>query len=195
MFKSWTKLFLANCEIIKFSSTLNIYPIYKNGRSSLVEYAQKNNLPILKNKEISLLNNVTLYIRDPLERFVSGVHTFFYLNNLKINYDILKKINKFEIVNQHFVPQCFWIMHLFKFFKNNIHLKNVKEVYDLVPLRSGPWGNNTLPWKPLTDEDKKIIMSIDYKKFIDIDYKILYPYMNKNIGLYNIVREIKNALS
>jgi hypothetical protein len=195
MFKSWTKLFLAECEVIEFSSTLNIYPIYKNGRSSLVEYAQKNNLAIIKNKEISQLNNITLYIRDPLERFISGIHTFFYLNNLKINYDTLKQINNFEIVNQHFVPQCFWIMHLFKFFKNNITLKNVKEVYDLVPIRSGPWGSNPLPWKPLTDEDKKIIMTIDYKKFTDIDYKILYPYMNKNIELCKIVKEIKNALS
>jgi hypothetical protein len=85
MFKLWAKLFLADCEVIKFSSSLNIYPIYKNGRSSLTQYAEKNNLPIIKNKEISLLDNITIYIRDPLSRFVSGVHTFFYLNNFLSN--------------------------------------------------------------------------------------------------------------
>ena len=195
MFKFYTKLFLADCEVIKFSSSLNIYPIYKNGRSSLTQYAKKNNLPIIINKEIFLLDNITIYIRDPLSRFVSGVHTFFYLNNLKINYDFLEKINKFEIVDQHFMPQCFWLMHLFKFFKKNIHLRYVDEIYDLVPIRGGPWDSNPLPWTPLSNEDKKIIMSINYKKFTDMDYKILYPYMNKSIELGKLVKEIKNVLS
>jgi len=195
MFKTWTRLFLADCEVIKFSSSLNIYPIYKNGRSSLTRYAEKNNLPIIKNKEISSLNDITIYIRDPLSRFVSGVHTFFYLNNLKMNYDVLEKINKFEIVNQHFVPQCFWLMHLFKFFKGKIQLKHVNEAYDLVPVRGGPWDGNPLPWFPLTDEDRKMIMSINYKKFTDMDYKILYPYMNKSVKLDKIIKKIKNVLS
>ena len=195
MFKFYTKLFLADCEVIKFSSSLNIYPIYKNGRSSLTQYAEKNNLPIIKNKEISLLDNITIYIRDPLSRFVSGVHTFFYLNNLKINYDFLEKINKFEIVDQHFMPQCFWFMHLFKFYKKNIYLRSVDEIYNLVPTRGGPWNCNPLPWNPLSSEDKKMIMSINYKKFTDIDYKILYPYMNKSIELGKVIKEIKNVLS
>jgi hypothetical protein len=195
MFKSYVRLFLADCEVIKFSSSLNIYPIYKNGRSSLTQYAKKNNLPIIKNKEISQLDNITLYIRDPIDRFVSGVHTFFYLNNLKITNDILKKINNFEIVDQHFMPQCFWLMHLFKYFKNNINLKNINEVYNLVPIRSGPWQDNPLPWKPLMDKDKKTILTMDYKKFTDIDYKILLPYMNKVVKLDKIVKEIKNVLS
>jgi len=195
MFKSCTKLFLADCEVIRFSSLLNIYPIYKNGRSSLTQYAEKNNLSIIKNKEISSLDNITVYIRDPLSRFVSGIHTFFYLNDLKINYDALEKINKFEIIDRHFMPQCFWLMHLFKFFKKNIHLKHVDEVYNLVPIRGGPWDRNPRPWKPLSDEDKKMIMSINYKKFTEMDYKILYPYMNKNIELDKIIKEIKNVLS
>jgi hypothetical protein len=161
----------------------------------LTQYAKKNNLPIIINKEIFLLDNITIYIRDPLSRFVSGVHTFFYLNNLKINYDFLEKINKFEIVDQHFMPQCFWLMHLFKFFKKNIHLRYVDEIYDLVPIRGGPWDSNPLPWTPLSNEDKKIIMSINYKKFTDMDYKILYPYMNKSIELGKLVKEIKNVLS
>lgn len=196
MYKSWTRLFLADCEVIKFSTSLNIYPIYKNGRSSLKQYAELNNFPIVKNKEIAMLDDINIYIRDPLERFVSGVHTFCYLNNCKINYDILEKIDKSKIVNQHFLPQCFWLMHLFKFFKKNINVRSVDEVYNLVPLRSGPWSNHPLPWKPLVDKDRKIIMTINYKKFTDIDYKILYPYINKNsVSLNKIVRAIKNAMS
>jgi hypothetical protein len=159
-----------------------------------MQYADRHNLTCVKNKEISELSDITVYIRDPLSRFVSGVHTFFYLNNLKIKHTTLEKINKLEIVDQHFMPQCFWLMHLFKFFKKNVCLRSADELYDLVPVRGGPWNKNPLPWKLLTDDDRRMIMSINYKKFTDMDYKILYSYMNKSIELSKIIKEIKNVL-
>jgi hypothetical protein len=193
--KNWIKLTTADCEVIKFSKNLNIYPIFKNGRSSLTEYAYDNNLPIVKNKEILNLKDITIYIRDPIERFVSGVHTFFYLKKLRINDDILKKINNFEIVDRHFMPQSFWLLHLYKFYRSDIILKDVKEVYDLVPLREGPWTRNPVPWIKLDRQQEEQIKKIDYKKFTDVDNQILYKYMNKKIRLSKIIKEIKNAVS
>jgi hypothetical protein len=195
MLKEWIKLTTADCEVIKFANNLNIYPIFKNGRSSLTIYAGHNNLPILKNKEISVLKNIAIYVRDPIERFVSGVHTFFYLNQLKINNETLKKIDNFEIVNRHFMPQSFWLLHLYKFYRGNVILKDVKEVYDLVPLRAGPWTENPIPWKKLTKQQEEQITALTYKKFTDIDYHIINKYMNKEVLLFKIIKEIKNALS
>jgi hypothetical protein len=195
MLKEWIKLTTADCEVIKFANNLNIYPIFKNGRSSLTIYAGHNNLPILKNKEISVLKNIAIYVRDPIERFVSGVHTFFYLNQLKINNETLKKIDNFEIVDRHFMPQSFWLLHLYKFYRGNVILKDVKEVYDLVPLRDGPWTKNPIPWKKLTKQQEEQITALTYKKFTDIDYHIINKYMNKEVLLFKIIKEIKNALS
>jgi hypothetical protein len=195
MLKHWIKLITADCEVIKFPDNLNVYPIFKNGRSSLTIYAEANNLPIIKNEDISSLTNITIYIRDPLERFVSGVHTFFYQNQLKINKENLNRINNFEIVDRHFMPQSFWLLHLYKFYRGDVILKDVKEVYDIVPLREGPWTNNTLPWTKLDEQKKKQIKTLDCKKFIDIDNHILRGYMNKKIKLYKIIKEIKNAVS
>lgn len=193
MLKHWIKLTTADCEVIKFSKKLNIYTIFKNGRSSLTIYADRNNLPIIKNKEISNLKNITVYVRDPLERFVSGVNTFFYQNQLKINDNNLKKIDNLEIVDRHFMPQSFWLMHLYKFYRGDIILKDVKEVYDIVPLREGPWTSNPFPWIALNEQRKNKIKGLDYKKFTNIDYMILNKYMNKKISLPEIIGEIKKC--
>lgn len=195
MFKHWIKLTTATCEVIKFSKKLNIYPIFKNGRSSLTIYAGRNGIPIVKNKEISNLKDITIYIRDPLERFISGVHTFFYLNQLKMDDETLKKIDNFEIVNRHFVPQFVWLLHLYKFYRGDVILKDVEEVYKLVPLREGPWTDNPIPWITLSQEREDRIKSLNYKNFTDIDYEIIDKYMNKKIPLDKIVKEIKNEVS
>lgn len=195
MFKHWIKLTTATCEVIKFSKKLNIYPIFKNGRSSLTIYAGRNDIPIVKNKEISNLKDITIYIRNPLERFISGVHTFFYLNQLKMDDETLKKIDNFEIVNRHFVPQFVWLLHLYKFYRGDVILKDVEEVYKLVPLREGPWTDNPIPWITLSQEREDRIKSLNYKNFTDIDYEIIDKYMNKKIRLDKIVKEIKNAVS
>ena len=195
MFKKWITLTTADCEVIKFSKNLNIYPIFKNGRSSLTVYAKDNNLPVVKNKDISGLTDITVYIRDPIERFISGVHTFFYLNQLKINDLDLKKIDNFENINRHFMPQSIWLLHLYKFYENDISLKDVKEVYNLIPLREGPWYNNTIPWTPITEEQKNQIKKLNHKKFTDIDYRVLNKYLDKKINLKKIVKEITDALS
>ena len=195
MLKYWLKLITSDCEVIKFSNDLNIYPIFKNGKSSLTIYAEHNNLPIIKNKKISELIDITIYIRDPLKRFISGVHTFFYLNQLEINDINLKKIDNSEIVNRHFLPQSFWLLHLYRFYNGDVVLKDVKEAYELVPLREGPWTSNPIKWVPLSAQLEDQIKTIDYKKFVDVDYNILNKHMNKKTKLFNIVKEIKNALS
>ena len=193
MFKQWIKI-TADCEVIKFSKELNIYTIFKNGRSSLTIHAKNNSLPVIKNKEILALSDITTYVRDPVERFVSGVHTFFYFNQLKINNEILKKIDNFEIVDRHFIPQSAWLLHLYRFYRGNIILKDVKEVYNLVPLREGPWSNNPMPWTQLTEQQQDQIKTLNYKKFTDIDYYILDKYINKEVLLSEIIREIKKCI-
>ena len=195
MFRNWIDSTTADCEVIKFSHKINIFPIFKNGRSSLTIHADNKNLPIIKNKEISALKNIIVYIRDPIERFISGVHTFFYLNQLKINKENLDKIDNFKIVDRHFLPQSFWLFHLYKFYQGDVILKNVKEVYDLVPLREGPWTRNPIPWIKLTKQQEEQIISLDYKKFTDVDYKIINEHMDEKIQLSKIINKIKDAVS
>ena len=81
MFKNLKNILTTDCEVIKFNNEQFFYPIFKNGRSSLDTYAKKNNLKILKNKEILNLKKIIVFLREPKERFISGVYTFFYFTN------------------------------------------------------------------------------------------------------------------
>jgi len=197
MSKYLTDILTADCEVIKFNDEQFFYPIFKNGRSSLIEYAKENNLDILKNEKILNLKKITVFLREPKERFISGIYTFFYFtNNQVINDTILKKIENCDIINRHFIPQYIWLFHLYKYFKGLIEFRPVSELYELIPNRGGPWGRGPA-WKSLTEEKKLQILSINYKKYLNVDKKILKKYLYKTIKLKTLINEfkIKNVLS
>jgi len=192
MFKNLKNLLITDCEVIQMSNEIYIYPIFKNGRSSCFVYARENSLNILKNIEISHLKKITIFLRSPKERFVSGVHTFFYLKQKKISNNILKKIENFEITDKHFIPQYLWLLHLKKYYNGLVELKSVSELYDWIPYRSGPWADNIIPWSPLTQQDKDKILSINYKDYINTDETILKKYLNQTIELNTLIKEFWN---
>ncbi len=192
MFKNLTDILTADCEVIQLTNDQFVYPIFKNGRSSLTMYAEKNNLKILKNKEICNLKKITIFLRSPEDRFASGIHTFFYLTNNQINKDVLKKIENFDIVDRHFAPQYLWLFHLHKYFNGVVDIRPVDELYRLLPNRDGPWTGNSNKWKSMTPEEREKILSIEHEKYVEVDKKIIKKYMNKSVKLKKIIEEFKN---
>jgi hypothetical protein len=194
MFRHLTKALTADCEVLDFGNGKFFYPIFKNGRSSLRCYARQNNLQQFTNKEILQLKNkkITVFLRSPKERFVSGVYTFFYLNNNQIVDDlILKKIESNSIIDRHFAPQFVWLLHLYKYFKGTIEIRSVEELLQLIPNRDGPWTDNPNPWKTITQKEKNQILSIKHKKYVDVDEKIIEKYLNKSVKLESLIIEFK----
>lgn len=192
MFKNLTNILTADCEVIQLKDDQFVYPIFKNGRSSLMAYAWKNKLKILKNKEISDCKKITIFLRSPKDRFASGVHTFFYLTNSQcIDENVLKKIESFDIIDRHFVPQYLWLLHLHKYFHGTVRLEPVLELLNLIPNREGPWTDNPNPWKAITQKDKDKILSIKHKKYIEVDNKIIKKYMNQSVELKKLMKEFK----
>jgi hypothetical protein len=67
-------LFPDRCEVIEIiPSQRYVYPIFKNGSSSLRIAARKNNWRIKINEQITQLTEIDVVIRNPLERFISGI--------------------------------------------------------------------------------------------------------------------------
>lgn len=192
MFKNLVKILTTDCEVIQFNNHDFFYPIFKNGSSSLKDYAFKNKLNVFKNKEISHVKKITVFMRDPEERFASGIHTFFYFANCAINKHKLKKIENFDIVDKHFIPQYLWLVHLQKHFDGVIKIKSVDELYNLIPNRDGPWTKYPKRWKPMTQGEKDQILSIKHEKYVQVDKKIIKKYMNKSVELKKIITEFKN---
>lgn len=199
MFKNFIDLVSGDQRVIGFSDKMFVYPIFKNARTSLEEYARKKELPVYVNEEINKLSNVTIYLREPIERFVSGVNTYFYQEQLPLLSQTLTDIEHKRLVNKHFAPQYIWLFALHKYFDGYVTIRQYKELFDLIPDREGPWSgkNNTKPWIELTVARKNIIMSISHNDYTKYDYLLMKKYMYKTIKLQDIIRdkEIKDAVS
>jgi len=196
MFKKFIKEITTTCEVIELNNKKIVYPIYKNGRSSLAVHASRNNLKRYYDKDILKLKNIIVFLREPRERFISGVHTFCYFKNFqKINKTLLKKIENFDIVDRHFIPQYFWLFHLSKYYKGFVDIKSVSDLYNLIPDRAGPWIDGIKTWIPLSKKQKINISNIKHERYIDVDTKIIEKYMNKRVNLEQLIKEFKNEVS
>jgi hypothetical protein len=193
MFKNWSNIIGYDCEVIQFKNHQIIYPIFKNGKTSLENYAIYNKLKIFKNKEISKFQEIVVFLRDPEERFISGVNTYLEykkIQSIKEEEDELKKIEKLKIYDRHFFPQYFWLFYLLKYFRGNIEIKSVKDLYQLIPNRDSPDGI-----KKITNIRKNRIKKLNFQKYVEVDKKIIEKYTNKTIKLESIIKEFKNVVS
>ena len=187
----WSKLLNTTCEAIRVEPYGFVtYPIYKNGRTSLWEYATDNNCKTFINEELKTLDHIIVYLRNPLERFISGVHTYLEFENLGSQEDtILKQIEEMTVCDRHFVPQFIWLIHLSKYFKGTVRIDSVSELYQAIPNRGSP----SIP--EITNKRKQKIKKINSKNYTDIDEKIIEKYMCKSIKLETLIKEFYNVLS
>jgi hypothetical protein len=155
----------------------NVYPIFKNGRSSVIEYADQNNVEPYSIGTYNSCQNITVYIREPFERFVSGVHSFIEwsrLDNPKLDDNTcLWMIEKGKLVDEHFTQQWHWIKNLAQYYKNNITLEPVSNLYSLIPDRYQPAGKH-IPKITFVQEQKIKQIKFDLSK----DYNIWNNYLN-----------------
>ena len=95
MFKNLTDILSADCEVVKFNTGQFFYPIFKNGRSSLTKYAGRNNLPLLKNKEISNLKKISSDEAKQLNSFLTNKSSDIgkYINQVSTTEGLIKKVD------------------------------------------------------------------------------------------------------
>ena len=189
MFNNWTNIFTTDCSVIKMPNGEYVYPIFKNGRSSLRQYAQQNKLKVIKNEQLSTIADVTVFLRDPKERFVSGVHTVIEFEDVIDVSGFLKQVEDLNFYNRHFIPQVYWLFHLLKYYKGNVKLLPVEELYNIIPNRDAPVINK------LTAERQQQILSIEHENYIQADQRLIHRYLGKTVELKTIVEEFKYALS
>lgn len=104
-------LFPDECEILEVSPMNYVYPIFKNGSSGLRETA----IHTLTANQIRKLGNVNIYLRDPFERYVSGVQTYLRYNPHLDRATALTMIDQYLFLNRHFALQFHWIVNLQRF--------------------------------------------------------------------------------
>jgi hypothetical protein len=133
-----TELFPTKCEVVHVPLHNQwVYLIQKNGSSSLRIHQSRDNLAVFTNDEISALDYVDVYIRNPRARYVSGINT--YLQHLQRDHPELDYLTAFwfaqryKFLNTHYLPQFYWIANLCKYLRDDtkIRIRNFQDFFQI----------------------------------------------------------------
>jgi hypothetical protein len=140
------------CEVLEIvPSQRYIYPIYKNGSSSITEYAQQQGYKTLLNQQISKLTTIDVVLRNPFDRYISGIKTFVYTtnaNNTELDaHTILWFAENYLFLNRHYAPQLSWLINLNRFTKAKLKFYGMDQLSQFTPLNVKPFED-----VPLVDD-------------------------------------------
>jgi hypothetical protein len=113
-------IFPDSCEVIQVASQQFVYPIFKNGSSSLINSIDEKDWHIIDINCISSISSpITVFLRNPRDRFISGVNTYVqHMIKTNPNLDsqtILFFVDQYYFLNRHFCPQFFWLINLARY--------------------------------------------------------------------------------
>lgn len=155
------ELYPNDCEVVEMPlHNQFVYLVHKNGNSSLRDEATDNGYRIYKNQEIASLEFVDFYVRDPMQRYVSGINTYIqHLQRDHINLDRNTCIwfaTRYNFLNRHYLPQVLWLFNLFRFTDPSCKIR-FKKFEDIANLTK---HNNRAGVIPCNSSDKQLIESL-----------------------------------
>jgi len=172
-------LFPDECEVYEMGFGNFVYPIFKNGSSSL----KAENPTVIINRKIRAISNITVYVRDPFERYVSGVQTYLRHNPHLDRATALSMIDEYLFLNRHFALQFHWLLNLRRNYDNWLTFRSMDELGNLT--------ENT--WNALERDQAIVDYFKDNKKlhfYLELD-KFLLKYVGQKVKFAHILAELK----
>ena len=172
-------LFPDECEVYEMGFGNFVYPIFKNGSSSL----KAENPTVIINRKIRAISNITVYVRDPFERYVSGVQTYLRHNPHLDRATALSMIDEYLFLNRHFALQFHWLLNLRRHYDNWLTFRSMDELGNLT--------ENT--WNALERDQRIVDYFKDNKKlhfYLELD-KFLLKYVGQKVKFAHILAELK----
>jgi hypothetical protein len=181
------------CEVIEFLDLQRfVYPIFKNGSSSLTEYARHQGYKTLLNEQIKRISIIDVVLRNPMDRFLSGFNTYVYTTkkeNSNLDVDtIIYFAENYLFLNRHYAPQLSWIFNLSKYTNKQtiLHLHDMSALNKFTPLSTKPDEKNMLS-EEVVDRLKNNIHNEMYQR---LDH-LLLELVGKEITINEILAHLK----
>jgi len=175
MLKHWDKLLNTDCLVVRIGEH-TVYPIYRTGSTSLELAADK----VYINESIAECDQIKVLIRNPGDRFVSGINEYSRLNCLEVS-ETLSLVDQGKLMDRHFAPQYMWLFHLSKYFKGNITLLPFEYIKEITGIHAKKDNAGKIPVKLL-------------KSFVDIDTELV-KLIGKTFKIDDLIKRYKSVLS
>lgn len=175
-------LFPEECVVLEIvPHTHYVLPVFKNGSSSL----NKQGFRAVSQQELRDLEVIDVFVRDPHERFLSGVQT--YLTKLPDTFDratILYFVKHFLYLNRHFCPQVYWLLNTRRFTQARFRIRPLSELSTITDLRE----NQSVPDPDLARyfQDSRV------RFFNEMDEALTVNLINQTVGIQDILTVIRS---
>lgn len=174
MLKHWNKLINTDCLVLRVGTHI-LYPIYRVGWSTLTHICDQEYV----NNEIQQFDHIDVMIREPEERFVSGVNEYCRINQLPID-EVCEAVHNGDLVDRHFAPQYTWLMNLSRYYTGAITVRPFDYIKKITKYHKNKSVN-------------KIPVPV-CRSFVEVD-QYLTKHYNQTLPLKEIVRKYRNVLS
>lgn len=175
-------LFPEECVVLEIvPHTHYVLPIFKNGSSSL----NKQGFRAVSKQELTDIKVIDVFVRDPHERFLSGVQT--YLTKLPDTFDretMLYFVKHFLYLNRHFCPQVYWLLNARRFTGAQFRIRPLAELNTITDLRE----NQSVP-----DPDLRAYFQDSRVRFFnEMDEALTVNLINQTVGIQDIMSVIRS---
>jgi hypothetical protein len=177
MLKHWNKLLNTDCTVVGIGHH-TVYPIFRVGSSSLFASSDKK----YTNHEIKDCKHIDILIRDPRDRFISGLLEYSRKNGLDIH-NALLSVRAGKLIDRHFAPQYMWLLHLYKFYRGPVTLKSFEHIKTITNTHINKANTN-----------RKEVTVPTPEQFLKVDYLLMQHY-DKTMKLGDLIEENRHALS
>jgi hypothetical protein len=173
-------IFPDRCEVLEISPQRFVYPIYKNGSSSLYN----SGFRILDPEELSNLDKVEIFVRDPFDRFQSGITTWIQHNSPA--YDratLLWVASNHLFLNRHFCPQFHWLVNLRRFTSARIKINPISQLSRITTLHENATENKIQSGE---------LFSSKAQFYLQIDKVLTETLIGQTVEFAEIIQVIKD---
>lgn len=170
------KLFPDYVVLYKLPNGRVAYLIRKNGSTTLRHVAVDTVDP-------ATVELIDVFIRDPYERFLSGVNTFIEYHSLDTE-TVANIVNQVYFIDNHFCPQLFWIINLKRFTNAKIRINNLDTMYEIV-------GTRLHDNKKTNNLDKYFCDNKQLKYYLEMDNVLYENYMGQTVDIDTILNTFK----
>jgi len=176
MMKGYNQLLNTDCVVVRIDQ-VSVYPIFRVGSTSLMAAADQK----YTNREIAKCRNIHVLLRNPEQRFISGLNEYCRQKNLDVA-GTWTMVQQGKLIDRHFAPQYMWLMHLYRYYKGTVTLKPFEHIKEITDVHEREF------------KLKKKIQVKPLKHFIEVDY-LLMRRLHQSIELGQLIEEHRNALS